>query len=889
MEDAGMELVNVGHMLRKRNDPVLSPDEVQRLQQFKQTFLTKKQSLVEALQVLTSPDADELWTTCCKRIEKMDLEESSTLLFYSVISAVLIEFLEGIEQGQTNKTPASCFKLASFLHGKLFELGNSKEIQKSICKVCEIWWLADLDRKEDLVPHCLPTILIFSLDEDSKKGNIKQVSNLRSMLNVLDLDDDSSVSLKHLLLRCFISPQYLVMDEGIRFLAHVALMSQDFVSDIHTTVKTQFSLDMKTNLISTYASLYFRVWKGAKTISNEFVETVEVVMIQDIMNAAVHVADPRLADSLLVFLNRSFHDNKTTKGVDCMLLRRYNPIIWRSLNAANPRVRYNAMKVLGSVFPLVDPDASVVASDELLQKQFTALESMLHDDCPDVRVAAVQGASRMLSLYWEVIPRRAMAALISVLVGELLQDSTSPRVREAVLNGLEFISENPLSQNVLKDVLVHVSPYIHDSSKIVRNALVNLLIRIKSIRDIKFYDLVPVEHLLERLAVDRSLGSKLTLLLLDSFYPQNIPGSEQLRRALTLVESHPRAAGVFFANIHNHVSTGSVCKLAMLFGKWIISQLPGLEKENTMHLFRSAMTTISVLWSSVAKSLSIPQNKEAKQIMLGSFDFETFVKPILLAESKFGHKEKLGLPQLIEIVGQLPCDKRFLSDIVKEVSNFSEIPEINNVQQWEDIANTLGPAIRCLGFWKKESVLVDAVAATLTDKKKKTGKTKKPMLEFVALWCLQYMLANNDSNMRERILKSASLTEIVQALDTRKTDLFALETLLKIQVHIAYSNSSGTLLDEDAAGDTMNPTIPEPFEDMIEWSKSVLSLTEKTTNKKRKNKSDNEHVVPLILTAFSDCVALKLCSHKALTSLMPLVNQNENKKLLERCASMIST
>ncbi len=57
-----------------------------------------------------------------------------------------------------------------------------------------------------------------------------------------------------------------------------------------------------------------------------------------------------------------------------MLLRLYEPILWRSLNVANPLVRRNAATILVESFPLQDPDAPQRETDELLQKQFSTLE-----------------------------------------------------------------------------------------------------------------------------------------------------------------------------------------------------------------------------------------------------------------------------------------------------------------------------------------------------------------------------------------------------------------------------------------------------------------------------------------------------------------------------------
>ena len=42
-----------------------------------------------------------------------------------------------------------------------------------------------------------------------------------------------------------------------------------------------------------------------------------------------------------------------------MLLRLYDPILWRALKVANPRVRAQACTVLARAFPLQDPGINV--------------------------------------------------------------------------------------------------------------------------------------------------------------------------------------------------------------------------------------------------------------------------------------------------------------------------------------------------------------------------------------------------------------------------------------------------------------------------------------------------------------------------------------------------
>ncbi len=53
------------------------------------------------------------------------------------------------------------------------------------------------------------------------------------------------------------------------------------------------------------------------------------------MNLSIHVAKAHMSKALATILS-VFHLKKKQRGVDQMLLRLYEPILWRSLKVANP-------------------------------------------------------------------------------------------------------------------------------------------------------------------------------------------------------------------------------------------------------------------------------------------------------------------------------------------------------------------------------------------------------------------------------------------------------------------------------------------------------------------------------------------------------------------------
>ena len=69
---------------------------------------------------------------------------------------------------------------------------------------------------------------------------------------------------------------------------------------------------------------------------------------------------------------------------------------------------------------------------------------------------------------------------------------------------MQQLCDNHLSLVFLAQILPSLGNFIHDTSERVRTAMLELLLKLKGVRPIKFYHVVPIEHLLSRL-VDKVL------------------------------------------------------------------------------------------------------------------------------------------------------------------------------------------------------------------------------------------------------------------------------------------------------------------------------------------------------------------------------------------------
>ena len=73
-----------------------------------------------------------------------------------------------------------------------------------------------------------------------------------------------------------------------------------------------------------------------------------------------------------------------------------------------------------------DPEESPEAIDELLTRQFSAIESALSDACPAMRAAVVGGLCRLLNDFWELIPAAIVAGNIKRLTSQASVQLQSP-------------------------------------------------------------------------------------------------------------------------------------------------------------------------------------------------------------------------------------------------------------------------------------------------------------------------------------------------------------------------------------------------------------------------------------------------------------------------------
>ncbi|NWV36755.1 CNDG2 protein, partial [Grantiella picta] len=557
------------------------------------------------------------------------------------VAAVVIASIPAVDENVNYKALAECVFI---LNGILPALSASEKIlQDAIQRVCEMWWEKGLEGKEQLGKTLFVILLRKSLNKAATGADIVRVWNLHQTLLCFDYDSEESNEVKDLLLQCFMSVKHIKKEEGRRFLSFLFSWNVNFIKMIHGTIKNQLQF-FPRSLVEHISEVYFRAWKK---VSGEFIEVLEYNCIQDFMHHGIHLPRSSCVHSKVREMLSYFHkQSKVRQGVEEMLYRLYQPILWRSLKARNSEVRANAAFLFVDAFPIRDPSFNAEEMDSEIQKQFEELFSLLEDTHPVVRSTGILGVTQITSKYWEMIPSTILADLLKKITGELACDVTSADVRCSVFKCLPIILDNKLSHPLLAQLLPATKHSLHDNSEKVRVAFVEMLLKVKATKAAKFWNICPVDHLLSRLKADsRPVSRRIVNLLLNSFFPMNQPDDVWCERCVALIQMNPAAARKFYQYAYEFTAPTNIAKLMLTIRRCLNACIQkamkerlqdsgneadddGSEKENTSVLdnvlsvndgasMASLLQITVILWRSIHKALN--HNEDAKDYAIRKF------------------------------------------------------------------------------------------------------------------------------------------------------------------------------------------------------------------------------------------------------------------------------
>ncbi|XP_053324049.1 condensin-2 complex subunit G2 [Spea bombifrons] len=573
--------------------------------------------------------------------DDMEVESTSDVKHaMSVIHGVAVVAAASVCVVDEDVGYGALLECAAILNGILQAVPKSENAARlAIQHLCEAWWEKGLEGKEEFGKSAFLLLLTKSLGAKCVVADIARLWHLHPSLLSFDYNLAESNDVKDLLLQCFMSINHIKKEEGRRFLSFLFSWDVGFIKMIHGTVKNQMQC-LPKSLMSHIAEIYFRAWNKA---SGDILQTIEYGCIQDFMHHGVYLPRKSAVHPKVREVLSYFHKQKLRQGVEEMLCRLYQPILWRGLKARNSEVRSNSALLFIEAFPVRDPNLNHEDVDNEIQKQFEELFGLLEDPQALVRSTGVLGVCRITTKYWEMIPPSILTDLLKKILCDLASDVSSADVRCSVFKCLPILLDNKLSHPLLEQMLPALKNSLHDNSEKVRVAFVDMLLKVKAVRAAKFWKICPMEHLLARLEVDsRPVSRRIVNLLFNSFFPVNQQEEVWCERCVALIQMNPAAARRFYQYAFEHTAPTNIAKLMLTIRRCLNACVQrsardeddedddedGSEKENKSVLVNvlstedsasmaSLLEIVVILWRSIRKALD--QNDEAKEYTIRKF------------------------------------------------------------------------------------------------------------------------------------------------------------------------------------------------------------------------------------------------------------------------------
>ncbi|XP_059170020.1 condensin-2 complex subunit G2-like isoform X2 [Physella acuta] len=523
----------------------------------------------------------ELETNGAELDEMYEIMHCITVLASSTIKAMIQSGKDGNNNKEDLVVPQSLQEIAIILHGILPTLTQyESKLKDELSHLFELCWINQIPGREELMANTIIYLLSKSTHAKSTQSDVSRVYGVHQVLSAVDLCSENASVLSALLLQCIYHPQFVTSSVGIKFLSFLFTLNLEFTEKLHQSIKNHLPNTPRT-WHPKFGEIYFRAWQRT---SDLFREKIEVYCIQDLMYRTVHSQrghNSPIFNTLFKVLS-FIHKEKTQRGVEAMLTKLYEPILWRSLLVTNSDVRANAAALMFDVFPLQDPALHNEQADTALQRQFDLMHSLLADPVAEIRLIAVKGVGQVLKIYWELIPAQVIQCLITTLVQDLAYDCSSPLIREAVIKVLLHLCDNHLCIPLLKTILPELGNFVHDVSEKVRIAMFDILLKIKGLRAIKFWNVVSLEHILSRLETDTApVVKRIMKLIGPSFLPVDCTPAEQVERCITLIKTNQGAARQFFMHVSQFFSLEDVVKYIVILCRYILESARQIKGTNS--------------------------------------------------------------------------------------------------------------------------------------------------------------------------------------------------------------------------------------------------------------------------------------------------------------------
>ncbi|XP_075548431.1 condensin-2 complex subunit G2-like isoform X2 [Dermacentor variabilis] len=472
---------------------------------------------------------------------------------------------------------------AHFLNG-VMPLLEDGALLDSIHAFCVTWCTKKLEGWKDLWLNTFIRSVQLSLRKHSKSKLEKLVTSVFLMkcglgkdedgLNAVELDPDECKTVYDQLAPCAVSPNYLSIVKGKKFISFLLTLHKDLANGIYKAVDGALP-NMTSSQIQVLARAYISAWKA---VADTPQATVLKENMQEIMHWAVNgdLVEGH-HENLFKFL-KVLHVERKHGPFALMLYHAYYPILWRGLKARHYKVRHSAARIFFDTFPLLE-STQVALQQEELTAHFEVMHSLLSDVHPDIRALAVRGVLNVMTEYYELFPAYQRKSLAKVLIEKNAQDKNSTESRIRVNQGLAFMVSNPMTHNLLKALIPRRKDSLYDTYA-VQVSYVSLLSAARGIPGFKFWEEADPKVLLTLMATGKQrLSLKVATLLRNSYFnPDAADRRQNLERCLLLYSLNPTAFYVFYSQLTHIAPLKAIVEFLVLVCRVLLQNSAVLRK-----------------------------------------------------------------------------------------------------------------------------------------------------------------------------------------------------------------------------------------------------------------------------------------------------------------------
>ncbi|XP_049811973.1 condensin-2 complex subunit G2-like isoform X4 [Schistocerca nitens] len=549
-------------ILESQKHPVIPSELLQKLKEDGIANLTREESHV-FWRSLHDNSVAHLQILFPDEVEACTQDRETSVEFLDVVFFLLHQLLEEREPNVENFSSQIFIVLVGLLKNDCLD----DKIKQKIVKLSEEWCRRKLLLYNSAIVVTFEYLFEVSLKKGATKADVRRACGLRSAVKL----ESNIAKNRQLFLDAMRNTNYLTTKEGCKFLALVLTMDEELTKDMHGVCKG-FLLECNRNIAKAYGDIYYTAWSVADTGMRKFIEEY---LIQDFMARIMDLKRQvlemsQLGQKVLTILH-AFHTHKSNTQVRSMLATLYEPILWRNLKSPNSTVRSNAAEVFLDAYPLERCGEGRDKNVAFAERQHKIMTELLTDKWHVVRIIAVRHICQIASDFWQVIPPEVIQQWLTIVITQLAWDSSSAEVRRSVYRGMRALVINPLCAEYMQKVLPHMQDGIHDTNARVRTAFVEMLVACKDASSIKFWLIVPLNHLLARLEVDeQAVAQRIVKLLFESFYPYERGPEVTLKRIMNMIVLSPIGSRKFFFYSKSVLSFESSVQLVLSIMTYIL-------------------------------------------------------------------------------------------------------------------------------------------------------------------------------------------------------------------------------------------------------------------------------------------------------------------------------